>query len=230
MRGYRVSVRDVTESVCALALQGPMSREILRQCCAADMDSMRFFDVEQTTIDNEPVQISRTGYTGDLGYELFMRHDSALSVWDTLMSVGEEFDILPAGLDALDMTRIEAGLILNGVDYFNAAHVLIPDRMSSPYELPLGWVVNLDRDPFVGQRALKAEKERGSQWATVGLDIDWSALEKLYNKFGLPPQVSNAAWRSSIPLYRADNPNTQIVQRYERRGITKTNTYFENLA
>ena len=202
-RRYDVDITDITDTVCALALQGPTSRDILRQCCDADLDHLRYFDVTQTSIDGRPVQLSRTGYTGDLGFEIFMTNNHALPVWDAITSAGALYNLLPAGLDALDMTRIEAGLILNGVDYFNGAHVLTGDRMSSPFELPLGWMVDLDRDPFVGQRALRREKRHGSSWSTVGLEISWPDVETLYHRHGLPPQVPGRAWRSSVPLFRS---------------------------
>jgi len=105
---------------------------------------------------------------------------------------------------------VEAGLILKDVDYYNALHALIEDRMSSPYELSLGWTVNLKRDPFNGQSALKTEKEKGSKWAIVGLDIDWSQVESLYNKQGLPPEVGSHAWRCSIPIYLHKDKKNQV--------------------
>jgi len=200
-RGYDVKIEDVTEKVAALALQGPTSREILKQCTDANMDALKFFGVTKAKIDGFDVNISRTGYTGDLGYEIWTKNENAVKLWDTLMAAGKDYDILPAGLDALDMTRIEAGLILKGVDYYNSVHALIENRMTSPYELGLGWTVNLDREPFNGQVALKAEKKHGSRWATVGLDISWTELEAVYAKYGLPPEVPNAAWRMSIPVY-----------------------------
>jgi aminomethyltransferase len=113
-------------------------------------------------------------------------------------------------LDALDVTRVEAGLILKDVDYFNSLHALTADRMSSPYELSLGWTVDLKRDPFNGQAALQAEKEKGSKWAIVGLDINWPQLEELYYKCGLPPVIGSHAWRSSIPIYTGNDRNTQV--------------------
>ena len=209
-RGYDVSIEDVTDKVAGLALQGPTSRDIMKQCADVDMDQLKFFGVTKGKIDNCEVHISRTGYTGDLGYEIWTENNNALKLWDTLMDAGKNYDILPAGLDALDMTRIEAGLILKGVDYFNAAHVLIEDRMTSPYELGLGWTVDLDREPFNGQRALMREKKNGSRWATVGLDISWTEIEAIYNSYGLPPEVPGAAWRMSIPIYDNNDYNKQI--------------------
>jgi aminomethyltransferase len=209
-RGYDVEVEDVTDTICGLALQGPTSREILRQCTDHDMDQLKFFGVTEAVIDGFDVRISRTGYTGDLGYEIWTENKNALRLWDTIMDAGKDYDILPAGLDALDITRIEAGLILKGADYYNASHVLIEDRKVSPYELGLGWTVNLDREPFNGQAALMKEKEEGSFWGTVGLDISWPELETIYAKYGLPPEVPGDAWRTSIPVYAEDDHFKQV--------------------
>jgi aminomethyltransferase len=107
----------------------------------------------------------------------------------------------PAGLDVLDITRIEAGLILNGVEFHNAEHCLIESQKSTPFELDLGWTVDLERTPFSGQRALKAEQTSASQYALVGLELDWNEQEALYAKHGLPVQVAAAAWRSGVPVY-----------------------------
>ncbi|PCH69510.1 MAG: hypothetical protein COC01_01260 [Bacteroidetes bacterium] len=209
-RGYEVEVEDITEQVGALALQGPTSREILKQCTDVDMDNLKFFWSTKTKIDDFEVRISRTGYTGDLGYEIWVKNEHALKLYDTIMSAGKNYGIKPAGLDALDITRIEAGLILKGVDYYNTLHVITEERKSSPYELGLGWTVNLKRDSFNGQNALRKEKETGSQWAMVGLDINWPELEAIYKSYGLPPEVCSYAWRHSVPVYHNENRNTQI--------------------
>lgn len=210
LRGYDVDLKDISEQVAGLALQGPTSRDILKQVCNANLDELTFFSTTKTKVDNFEIHISRTGYTGDLGYELWVENDNALKLWDAIASAGKNYDLRPAGLAALDVTRVEAGLILKDVDYYNALHCLIDDRMSSPYEISLGWTVNLDRAPFNGQLALRKEKENGSNWAVVGLDISWSEIEKLYNKHGLPPEIGSTAWRDSIPLYSDSTKRSQI--------------------
>jgi len=139
--------------------------------------------------------------TGDLGYEVWVEREQALKVYDAIMAGGRDYRIQPVGLDAMDVTRIEAGYIMNGVDYFSANTCVIESRKSSPYEIGLGWTVDLDRDPFIGQDALKAEKANGSTWATVGLVYDWPAFERLFAEFGLPPQLPGGAWRTPIPVY-----------------------------
>lgn len=201
LRGYRVEFEDISDRVCGLALQGPTSRDILKQICDADMDRLKFFHTVKAKADGFEMWISRTGYTGDLGYEIWTDNANALRLYDALLSAGKNYDLRPAGLDALDNTRVEAGLILKDVDYYNALHALTDDRKSSPYEITLGWTVDLERDPFNGQAALAAEKANGSKWAIVGLDIDWPQLEELYYKLGLPPVIGSHAWRSSVPVY-----------------------------
>ncbi len=200
-RGYDVELKDISEEVAGLALQGPTSRDILKQITDAPLDQLKYFGTTEALVADFIIHISRTGYTGDLGYELWVDHEQALKLWDLIMVEGSAYGIRPAGLDALDVTRVEAGLILKDVDYYNALHAFIDDRKSSPYEIALGWAVNLDRDPFNGQRALRSEKEEGSKWAITGLVLDWDEIEGLYARYGLPPEVPGMAWRKSIPLY-----------------------------
>ena len=209
LRGYKVELEDISDQVCGLALQGPTSRDILKQICDADMDALKFFTTTKAKGAGYEMDISRTGYTGDLGYEIWVENKDGLKLYDAIMSAGKNYDIRPAGLDALDVTRVEAGLILKDVDYYNALHALVDDRMSSPYEISLGWTVDLKRDTFNGQAALQAEKQNGSKWAIVGLDIDWPQLEELYYKRGLPPVIGSHAWRSSIPVFADKNRKTQ---------------------
>ena len=200
--GYRVQIVDVSASVAALSLQGPTSRAILKEITAgADLDALRYFGVTEASLAGIPVHISRTGYTGELGFEIWIPAQEALAAYDALMTAGRPHRIGPVGLDAMDMTRIEAGYIMNGVDYFSAHHCLLESRKSTPYELGLGRTVDLQREPFVGQEALKAEVARGSAWAIVGLVYDWDEFEALFAAVGLPPQVPAGAWRSPVPVY-----------------------------
>jgi aminomethyltransferase len=130
-----------------------------------------------------------------------VKNTAALPLWDALMSAGKPYLLQPAGLDVLDITRIEAGLILNGVDFHNAQHCLIESQKSTPFELGLGWTVDLEREPFSGQRALEAEQTRGPQHAVVGLELDWDEQEAIYAKHGLPVQLAAGTWRTGIPVY-----------------------------
>ena len=200
-RGFDATVEDETEAVGALALQGPRARAILDEVSDGALEGLRFFRMSRAKIAGADVEITRTGYTGDLGYEVWVGAEHALAVWDAIMGAGQKHRILPAGLDALDVTRIEAGFIMNGVDYHSANHCLIEARKSTPDELGLDWTVQLDRDPFIGKRAIEEERRRGSRWATVGLVYDWDAFEAVFAEHGLPPQTPCGAWRDTSPIY-----------------------------
>ncbi|MCP3915138.1 MAG: aminomethyl transferase family protein [bacterium] len=200
-RGFDVEIEDESSEICALALQGPRARAILSAAAGSDVEGLRFFGAMRAKIGKAPVEITRTGYTGDLGYEVWTANQHALELWDALVEAGAPHGLLPAALDAMDVTRIEAGFILNGVDYTSARRAVIPRQRSSPYEIGLGWSVQLDRDPFIGQAALQKEKREGSRWAIVGLECDWDELEALYGSFDLPPGIPTHAWRESIPIY-----------------------------
>ncbi|MES1244296.1 MAG: aminomethyltransferase family protein [Acidobacteriota bacterium] len=204
-RGFDVQVEDSSERLAALALQGPTSRAILRDATAPSaIDSLKFFGVAQAKISGVPVWVSRTGYTGDLGYEVWVEREDALQVWDALMAAGKPYGIEPAGLDALDVTRIEAGFILLGVDYFSAEKVVLESRKSTPLELGFGWMVDLERGSFIGRDAIAAEKARGPHWHLVGLEISWEELEALYAGFNLPPSLPVTARRDALPIYAED--------------------------
>jgi len=200
--GLDVSIDDVSEQTAALALQGPLSRTILQQLTPADLSALKYFRLVHTTIREIPVTISRTGYTGDLGYELWVDANRAIPLWDALIEAGTPYGITPAGIWALDLARIEAGLVMLDVDYFSAHRAVIEDQKSSPFELNLAWTVSVDKGPHNGRRALRAERARGAAWGFVGLDVDWESLETIYAERGLPPQLPTVAWRTSAPVYK----------------------------
>ncbi len=199
--GFDVKIEDISRAVAAVALQGPTSREVLKACASGDVAGLKFFGTMPSKIAGKDVRISRTGYTGDLGYEIWSAWDDGLAVWDALMKAGKAYGIVPAGLDALDMSRIEAGFVLLGVDYFSSPHVTVAEKKCSPFEIGLDWTVELDREPFIGQRALLAEKKEGSPRQLVGLEIDWEHLESLYAAHEMPPQLPAGASRESLPIY-----------------------------
>jgi aminomethyltransferase len=200
--GLDVTVEDVSERTAALALQGPTSREILRRCAEPDVGALKYFRVMKARIRGVPVEISRTGYTGDLGYEIWVEAERALDLWDALMDAGRAFDITPAGMLALDVARIEAGLILLDVDYTSAKKALIPSQKYSPYEIGLGRLVSLDKAPYVGQAALRRAAKTGPARALVGLDVSWDDVERLHEEVGLAPQLPATASRVSVPVLR----------------------------
>jgi aminomethyltransferase len=200
--GMNAQIDDVSEEIAALALQGPTSARLLRAVAKADIDQLKYFRVTSGTIAGVDVDISRTGYTGDLGYEIWMPADKAIAVFDALMEGGRPFDIKPAGMLALDVARIEAGLLLIEVDFFSSRKAMIASQMYSPYELGMGKLVSLDKGRFIGQRALRDEHRRGPARQIVGLEIDWNEVEKLYDAAGLAPAVAATASRVAVPVYR----------------------------
>jgi aminomethyltransferase len=193
--GLDVSIKDVSESMVALSLQGPASRAIL-----GDLD-LKYFRLAESSIAGIPVTISRTGYTGDLGYEIWAPANQAIALWDALIDAGTPHGIMPAGMLALDVARIEAGLMLIDVDYVPARKALIDSQTSSPFELDLAWTVNLKKERFVGREALVAEAARDPQWRFVGIEIEWESLEALYAEVGLATRLPPTAWRMSVPIY-----------------------------
>ena len=199
--GMDLTISDDSVTTAALALQGPNSRVILNTTANDSLDSLKFFWMMDTKFGDIPVSISRTGYTGDLGFEIWLDPKDALSVWDLLLEKGNPYGITPTGLQALDIARIEAGLILLDVDYISSRHAIIEARKSSPYELGLGWAVKMQKKDFIGKQALQREVAGGSEWEFMGIEIQWSELENHYRNVGLAPRLPSTAWRTSTPLY-----------------------------
>lgn len=200
--GLDVKIEDISGQVAALAIQGPTSGRLLKQVSDADIANLKYFQLMQGTIAGVHVDISRTGYTGDLGYEIWMPWNDAPRVWDALMEQGRQFDLHPAGMLALDVARIEAGLILIEVDYFSSKKALIESQKYSPYEIGLGRLVDLEKEHFIGRAALEQEQRRGPRRLLAGLDINWDDIERLYDSIGLAPQVPSTASRVAVPVYR----------------------------
>jgi aminomethyltransferase len=200
-RGFEVGIEDTSREIGALALQGPRSRDVLVAAAGDDLAGLKFFAVAPARIAGVDVHVTRTGYTGDLGYEIWVHRERALDVYDEILRVGGPHRLEPAGLDALDVTRVEAGFLMNGVDYYSAHQCQIESRKSTPYELGLGWTVQLDRDPFIGQAALRAEHARGRARAFVGLVIDWDEFEQLHAGLGIGPQLPTGACRDPVPVF-----------------------------
>ena len=200
--GLTVTLEDVSEQVAALALQGPTSAPLLDAVADAEIRSLKYFRMTRGSIAGVPVDISRTGYTGDLGYEIWIPWDRAIDVWDALMRAGRPYDIRPAGMLALDIARVEAGLLLIDVDFNSSKKALIPDQMYTPFELALGRLVQLDKAPFVGRKPLLDEHRHGHKKQIVGLEIEWPAVELLYDALGMPPQIAPTASRVAVPVYK----------------------------
>ncbi len=200
--GLDVTIDEVSARTAALALQGPLSRTILQKLTPADLAGLKYFRLLNTTLRDVPVTISRTGYTGDLGYEVWVDAARAVALWDALVEAGTPYGLTPAGVWALDIARIEAGLVMLDVDYFSAHRALIEDQKSSPFEINLGWTVNLEKGPYNGRRALREEKARGPAWGFVGLEVEWESMEALYAAKTLAPHIPTVAWRTSAPVYK----------------------------
>ena len=201
--GLDVEINDISQTVAALALQGPTSGALLKTVVeGVDIAALRYFQVTQGTIGGVRVGISRTGYTGDLGYEIWIPWDQGVRVWDVLMDKGRAFDVRPTGMLALDVARIEAGLLLIDVDFNSSKKALIEEQKYSPFELGFRRLVELDKSRFVGQDALNIEQKDGHAKEIAGLEFDWNAVERIYDEFGLPPTMPASASRVAVPVYK----------------------------
>ena len=197
----QVDIEDISERTAALALQGPMSARLLKTVAEAEISSLKYFRMTSGKISGVAVDISRTGYTGDLGYEIWVGWKDAVKVWDALTSAGRQFDLHPAGMLALDVARIEAGLLLLDVDYTSSRKALIPSQQFSPYELGFAKMVHLEKENFIGKSALENDQKNGVARQLVGLELDWIEIEALYEKLGLTPAAPNQASRVHVPVY-----------------------------
>jgi len=208
--GLDLEIEDVSEDFAALAIQGPTSRDLLQRLTNADLKSLRFFRCTQDEVAGAPALIARTGYTGDLGYEVFVGPADAGKLWDTIMEIGDDYKVRPAGSVALELARIEAGLLLLDADFVSATQTLFEVKKTSPYDLGLAWMVDLDKDFFVGQAALRREKERGSRWNTVGLELDVTALERFYAEYDMPLHLPYRSWAEAVPCYADEAQRNHI--------------------
>ena len=199
-----VEIEDISEKVAALALQGPTSGRLLKAVAEADIANLKYFRMTPGKIAGIAVDISRTGYTGDLGYEIWIPWTDAVKVWDALMATGKQFDIHPAGMLALDVARVEAGLLLIEVDYISSKKALIASQKYSPFELGFGKMVHLDKENFVGKSALVEDARGGVPRQLAGLELDWTEVEALYEKQGLSPAAPAQASRVHVPVYLGD--------------------------
>ena len=205
-RGLDVTIDDVTEQVASVALQGPLARGVLEEATEEPFAELRYFRRRPSTLrlgrKRIEIEVSRTGYTGDLGYELWVPAERAAEAWDAVMAAGRGYGIRPAGMLALDVVRLEAGLVLLEVDYTSARHALNPEQNFSPYELAMGRLVDLDGGDFVGRLALQREQARGGPARRlVGVQLEWDGIEQSFSRQGLPPAISPSVDRSAVPVF-----------------------------
>jgi aminomethyltransferase len=201
--GLDVSIEDVSEQVAALALQGPRSRDVLEAATRQDWGDLRYFRHRRTEIGGIDTNVTRTGYTGDLGYELWVDAEAAVELWDTVFEAGQPFGIRATGIRALDVARVEAGLILIEVEYTSSRHAQSAEQEYSPFEIGLGRLVDLGKEDFVGRLALEEEDRRGGPARRlVGLALDWSGIEAVFARHRLAPAVSPMVHRDPTPLFK----------------------------
>jgi aminomethyltransferase len=196
--GFDVEINDETADVAGLAVQGPTSCATLRAMGLDGLENLKPFGIATFAFEGAQLMVSRTGYTGDLGYEVWLDAAHAITLWDRLFAAGKDYLIRPMGSAALDIIRIEAGFIMAGEDFVPAEHVVRHGRARSPFELGLGWLVDFDKPHFNGRAALLREQERGSRYRFVKLDVDGNKpaehsfiLDRKGNVIG---HVTSAAW------------------------------------
>ena len=169
--GFNVEVEDVSDTIAALAFQGPLSCKILNLLNVKDIENLKPFYFDNFDLNGCKVTISRTGFSGDLGYEIWCKNEDAINVWDSLFTFNRDYKVLPAGMNALDMVRVEAGFIQPNADFMSAEQALRPNRMRNPYELGMGWLVDLNKNYFTGKKNLINLKKQTLTKKLVGLDI-----------------------------------------------------------
>ena len=212
--GFDVAVAEVTDEIAALSLQGPCSASALA-AAGFDVSALKPFRMVTLPFQGAQITISRTGFTGDLGYELWMTPDQALPLWDHLFAAGVPFGIRPIGSDALNLARIEAGFIIAGMDFVPAHHALREVGPRSPLEMGMGWMIDWDKGYFTGRRAVLAEKAPGAAFGLMGLDVPGNVLAEgsiLYHDKRVEAGfVTAAAWS---PALKANVAIAQVKARY----------------
>jgi len=218
--GFDVKIEEITEQIAALSMQGPTSCAVLKNAGLLGLELLKPFDIGRFTLAGYPIVVSRTGFTGDLGYELWMAPEAAEAIWDALMAAGRSRGIRAIGSQALNIARLEAGFLSPHVDFVSAEHTIRTGRDRSPLELGLGWLVDFEKGHFNGRRALLAERERGPRRQLVGLDIEGNKPAHNSLLYTGPKgnreigSISSAAWsptcKRNIALAMVDAPHFQI--------------------
>jgi aminomethyltransferase len=242
--GFDVFVEEITTDVAALSLQGPTSCYVLKRLGLTGVEQLKPFDLAHFESKGRPIMVSRTGFTGDLGYELWMQPDHAIGIWDDLMEVGRSRGLRAIGSQALNLARIEAGFLMPNVDFVSAEHTIRTGRDRTPLELGLGWLVDFEKPHFNGRRALLSQKEAGLRRMLVGLDVDGNKPAHDALLYARPDDerecgfVTSAMWsptcKRNIALAILDAPHYAMGSRvladiylhrelvWERRMVTAT--------
>jgi aminomethyltransferase len=211
--GFDATIEDMSEEIAGIALQGPTSRDLLQKLTSLDLSALKFWRCSEADVCAGASLVSRSGYTGDLGFEIFLEADAAERVWDSAMNLAGDYQMRPCGLIALDMTRIEAGLPQIDAEFISAKQTLFEIQTISPLELGLDWMCKLDGDFFVGRDALIREKADGtSRWKTVGIELDVTCIERSFREFGMPLHLPERAWSEAVPIY-ADEAQEHLIGR-----------------
>jgi aminomethyltransferase len=204
--GLDVDIQDVTDTVGALALQGPRARAVLEQATGADWSDVGYFRRRAAVVAGIEIDVTRTGYTGDLGYELWVDAARATELWDAVIAAGADHGLRPVGIRAMDVARVEAGLVLLEVDYTSSRHAMTAEHEYTPFEIGLGRLVNFDKPDFIGRRALSRDLEAGTPARRLaGIELDWAGIEAAYARHGLAPAVAATVNRDPIPIFYVGN-------------------------
>jgi len=200
-----VEIEDVSANFGILALQGLHSHNVISQLTDA-ATPLKYFRLAQTNIAGKEVTVSRTGYTGDLGYEIWIRSDDAIEVWDAITKAGAEYNLIPIGTTALKMARVEAGLLLMDVDFQSSRYAWVDAQRETPIELGFGWMFRhlaKDQRDFVGRDAIEKElTNHSSRWTTVGLEVDWHDYERVHREAGISTPKYEHYREETMSIYR----------------------------
>ncbi len=223
--GFDVVITEETEDIAALSLQGPTSAEILRRAGFA-IEGLKPFRMAEFALGTGRVMISRTGFTGDLGYELWTTPEQALPLWDLLFDAGTLHGLRPIGSQALNMARLEAGLIITGMDFTPADTCVREDRLRSPVEMGLAWMIDWEKGHFTGKAALLAQRDRGTKWGFVGLEIDGNIAAEgsilYHDKKTEVGVITGAIWS---PVLKKNIALAQILTKHAAAGNIWTEIY-----
>ncbi|MGD8577675.1 MAG: aminomethyltransferase family protein [Lysobacterales bacterium] len=217
-----VHVEDISDRMAALAFQGPTTCAVLKRMGLDGIEQARRFDIRHFSFHGDRLMVSRTGFTGDLGYELWIKPELALALWDELFAAGEDFSIQPFGEEATNMARLEAGLIMPGMDFNEALKTVNFRHDQSPLELSLEWLIDWDKPHFNGRRALLREREQGPAWRLLKLDIPGNKVAEgaiLYDSKACRREIGYVTSAMWSPAVKANIAMAMVRGEHEQRDI-----------